>query len=90
MPSNPSSLLKVSTVPVTQSLRAPGPLARPDSRALFESVRGAKDGPRMDFDPMIVAKRGDGWEAMLEVLIVRWVESVAKDMEVTSECNKAT
>ncbi|WVQ74480.1 hypothetical protein IAR50_004081 [Cryptococcus sp. DSM 104548] len=43
------------------------------------SGRG-KDVARIDFDPMVVAKRLEGWEAMLEEVVGKWVENVAKEV----------
>ncbi|ODN76832.1 hypothetical protein L202_05428 [Cryptococcus amylolentus CBS 6039] len=39
-----------------------------------------KDVPRIDFDPMVIAKKLEGWEEMLEKAVGKWVESVAKEV----------
>lgn len=38
-----------------------------------------KDLPRIDFDPLVVAKRTEGWEAMLRSVVSTWVEDAARE-----------
>ncbi|ORY33013.1 hypothetical protein BCR39DRAFT_520717 [Naematelia encephala] len=37
------------------------------------------DGPKIEFDPLVVAKRSDGWEVMLSEVVCKWVEEVARE-----------
>ena len=34
---------------------------------------------RIDFDPLIIAKKGEGWDGMLRELMGRWVEEAARE-----------
>ena len=36
--------------------------------------------PKIDFDPVLVAKRGEGWDEMLGGLLKVWVEEAAKEV----------
>nr|ODN90459.1 hypothetical protein L203_01568 [Cryptococcus depauperatus CBS 7841] len=38
-----------------------------------------RDIARIDFDPMVVAKRTANWEEMLKEIICKWIESVARE-----------
>lgn len=33
----------------------------------------------IDFDPSLVARKGDGWEAMFEALLQRWLDAAASE-----------
>jgi len=85
MPSNPSSLLRVSTVPPAPVRMSSVPALQPDSKALFGSVRRTKDIPKFEFDPMMIARRSDGWDSLLESVVKSWVESVAKETRACTQ-----
>jgi hypothetical protein len=80
-PTTTSTLLpKPSTLPS----RAPGP--SPDFGAsqtplLSSSTawKPSRDAPRIDFDPSLVAKKGDHWEEMFERLLMRWLEEASTE-----------
>ena len=54
----------------------------PEQRTAPSKRKDSKreSGPRIDFDPAIVAKRGEGWEEMLGGLLRVWVEEAAKEV----------
>jgi hypothetical protein len=71
---------KATTLPS----RAPGP--SPD----FSSANHApplnastnkppRDGQRIDFDPALVAKKGDHWEEIFESLLMRWLDEASTE-----------
>lgn len=33
----------------------------------------------IDFDPSVVAKKGQGWEVMFETVLQRWLEAAASE-----------
>ncbi|ORX39246.1 hypothetical protein BD324DRAFT_618983 [Kockovaella imperatae] len=51
-----------------------GPAKRKDSRI-------KENAARVDFDPVTVAKRGEGWEEMLGGLLRVWVEEAAREVK---------
>lgn len=52
--------------------RGPSPLER-------QPPKKKDTVPRIDFDPMVVAKRGEGWEEMMLQLVVRWVDEASRE-----------
>jgi len=47
--------------------------------------------PRIDFDPLVVAKKGEGWEESLRVVVERWVEEAAREArESQSDAGETT
>lgn len=47
--------------------------------------------PRIDFDPLVVAKKGEGWEESLRVVLERWVEEAAREArESQSDAGETT
>jgi len=36
-------------------------------------------GQRIDFDPALVAKKGENWEEMFESLLMRWLEEASAE-----------
>ncbi|KIK96971.1 hypothetical protein PAXRUDRAFT_825411 [Paxillus rubicundulus Ve08.2h10] len=64
---------------------APAPSATGDTLASSPAkVRFATSEPPLTFDPRHVARKEDGWEAMLEAVVLRWVTAVVQ--ETRGEC----
>ena len=42
-------------------------------------TRSATAEPPLIFDPRLVARKDDGWEAMLEAVVLRWVQAVVEE-----------
>ncbi|KAG8215729.1 hypothetical protein J3R82DRAFT_7622 [Butyriboletus roseoflavus] len=42
-------------------------------------IRSATAEPPLIFDPRLVARRDDGWETMLETVVLRWVKAVVEE-----------
>ena len=87
MPSNAASSL---FLPVSNALphssspsttaATPRTSPDPDTKAFPpNSKRGRENAPRIDFDPLIVAKRAEGWEGMLVEVLGKWVEAAARE-----------
>ena len=74
---------KVSSLPS----RTPGPSPLLDQRPNTSKTESShppksKEGQRIDFDPALVAKKGEGWEKMFETVLQRWLnEAAAEAME---------
>ena len=49
----------------------------------FSGRRGERE-PVIVFDARVVAKREEGWEDMLERVLVRWVERAVEERRVAS------
>ncbi|KAK4689386.1 hypothetical protein P7C73_g725, partial [Tremellales sp. Uapishka_1] len=67
-----------------QRSSSPSPSTSPTKKPvpLPQSSIGSsrKNDPRIDFDPMIIARKGEGWEGMLENAISKWIQSVAREV----------
>ena len=37
------------------------------------------------FDPLLIARRGEGWEGVLEWVLGEWVGAAAKEVKVAEE-----
>lgn len=70
-------------LPVAAVLAPPTlPDGKPIPRTVSTSSPRKRDGPRIDFDPLVVAKRTEGeWEEMLSGLLVTWVKEAAKERQ---------
>ncbi|OCF56091.1 hypothetical protein L486_06032 [Kwoniella mangroviensis CBS 10435] len=68
-----STNLPLPPVPPKSSLRRPRP-----SIVTSSSTTAAEE--RIEFDPMIVAKKGQGWDIMLKGLIERWLSELVKEV----------
>lgn len=86
----PTTVTASTLVPKPSSLpsRTPGPsplLGNPTapSRSDIAPVAKLKDAQRIDFDPALVAKKGEGWEAMFETVLYRWLEEAAAEATVS-------
>lgn len=42
------------------------------------------EGARV-FDPLLIARRGEGWEGVLEWVLGEWVGAAAKEVKVAEE-----
>ena len=64
--------------------RTPGPSPLLDHRPNFSKdgvsqPPKSKEGQRIDFDPALVAKKGQGWEVMFEHLLQRWLDAASSE-----------
>ena len=91
---NPPSVLpnRTSSVsPATSRQHSPSPALgpgesgsettdnkEPTTRSGFVK-RGGKDVPMIAFDPLVVAKKADGWEEMFLEVLHRWVLEVSEE-----------
>ncbi|EIW65775.1 hypothetical protein TREMEDRAFT_13823, partial [Tremella mesenterica DSM 1558] len=73
----PTKLLTVSS-PNPQRQVSPPTIPSPLSIPLNKKWK--KDESILDFDPLIVARRGEGWEDMLIEIMKRWVDAVAEEI----------
>lgn len=65
------------TVPGTNPMteRAPAP------KAAAQAALGRRRSLQvLEFDPLVIAKQGDTWEAMLRTVIVAWVTEAAREV----------
>ncbi|KAF9221150.1 hypothetical protein BS17DRAFT_738268 [Gyrodon lividus] len=61
---------------------APAPSAVTDTPVSSPAkVRFATSEPPLTFDPRLIARKDDGWETMLEVVVLRWVAAVVDEMK---------
>ncbi|WWD21204.1 hypothetical protein CI109_105688 [Kwoniella shandongensis] len=70
--SMPSSNITSSTflpIPSRSNSTSPNPT----------SSSKTKDLPKIEYDPMVIAKRGEGWEGMLQEVLGKWVEEVGRE-----------
>jgi hypothetical protein len=78
-----------------QSTDAPPRIATPgDGDQLrpsqFLSVSGMpvgrkeREGLRIHFDPLVVARKGEGWEDMLQGVLGKWVAEVGRELRAQS------
>lgn len=42
-------------------------------------IRSATAEPALIFDPRLVARKDDGWETMLETVVLRWVNAIVEE-----------
>lgn len=47
-----------------------------------------RDVPKIEFDPMAVAKKLEGWEEMLEEVVRNWVAGVVREINAVREARK--
>lgn len=47
-----------------------------------------RDVPKIEFDPMTVAKKLEGWEEMLEEVVNNWVAGVVREINAVREARK--
>ncbi|OXB36231.1 hypothetical protein LQV05_004557 [Cryptococcus neoformans] len=47
-----------------------------------------RDVPKIEFDPMAVAKKLEGWEEMLEEVVSNWVAGVVREINAVREARK--
>lgn len=40
--------------------------------------------PALQFDPLVVAKRGEGWESMLQTILTHWITEAAREVKSDS------
>ncbi|RXK38462.1 hypothetical protein M231_04227 [Tremella mesenterica] len=73
----PTKLLTVSS-PNPQ--RQVSPPTIPSPLPIPLNKKWKKDESISDFDPLIVARRGEGWEDMLIEIMKRWVDAVAEEI----------
>ena len=60
----------MSNVPITPSVPSvPSPAPK----------RTKENAPKIEFDPLVVAKKTDGWEEMLGGLLDKWVDEAASE-----------
>ncbi|WVQ81331.1 hypothetical protein IAT38_003454 [Cryptococcus sp. DSM 104549] len=71
-----SPTLKHSALPPITTTPSPAPSP---AFGASSATRG-KDVPRIEFDPMTIAKKADGWEGMLEEVVGKWVEGVSREI----------
>lgn len=48
----------------------------------------SRDVIKIDFDPMTVAKKLEGWEEMLEEVVSNWVEGVVREINAVREARQ--
>ena len=74
--------------PTALPSRAPGPSPdfsfakntpplNPNASTIIAPREG--QGQRIDFDPALVAKKGENWEEMFESLLMRWLEEASAE-----------
>ena len=80
----PPSTSTTSLIPKPSSLptRTPGPSPLLDHRPSISKADQSlppksKEGQRIDFDPGLVAKKGEGWEEMFELVLQRWLDEAS-------------
>jgi hypothetical protein len=56
------------------------PDGKPIPRAVSTSAVKRKDAPRIDFDPLLVAKRDPEGESMLKSLLAIWVGEAVREV----------
>ena len=50
-------------------------------RASSPADRSRRDSaPKIDFDPMSIAKKGEGWDDMLQRVLLRWIMEVSREI----------
>lgn len=89
MPTPTPSLLSVPSLPAPGRPTSPSPdgganATLPKHSGLVPSGKTPTTSTkttaeRIEFDPLMVAKRTDGWEGMLAGLLARWVEEAARE-----------
>lgn len=95
MPTPTPSLLSVPSLPTPGRPTSPSPEGGahvnlpkhggvvPSGKAPLTSTTSTtstkKAAERIEFDPLMVAKRTEGWEDMLAGVLVRWVEEAARE-----------
>lgn len=47
-----------------------------------------RDVPKIEFDPLAVAKKLEGWEEMLEEVVRNWVAGVVREISAVREARK--
>jgi hypothetical protein len=95
MPTPTPSLLSVPSLPAPGRPTSPSPdgganATLPKHSGIVASGKtpttsAKKTAERIEFDPLMVAKRAEGWEGMLAGLLVRWVEEAAREEREVGE-----
>lgn len=92
MPTPTPSLLSVPSLPAPGRPTSPSPdggahvnlpkhggVVPSGKTPLASTTSTKKPAERIEFDPLMVAKRTEGWEDMLAGVLVRWVEEAARE-----------
>lgn len=54
---------------------------KPSKTAGMAALGRRRQLPTLDFDPLVVAKRSEGWDSMLKAVLVNWVTEAAREVK---------